>query len=116
MENKLDFYPPYDYFFVTVNMVEDDSPIIKIGEEHTVKTEQTVLSVGPNCQFVKPGDVVGIKMRNFLKGVQKTSAFDKNNITQTMEVHLPIYEIKGEDYMLLSERDILYIEKQEKKE
>lgn len=116
MSNKLDFHPPYDYMFTSVDLVKDDSPIIKIGQENTIAIEQTVLSTGPNCQFVEIGDIIGINMRNFLKGIQKTDAADRNNIQQTMEVHLPIFEIDGEDYMRLTERDILYIKKQKRHE
>lgn len=110
-DNELDIKPIYGYIFITMNIVRNDSPILRIGQENIIETEQHVLSVSDDCKFVKPGDVIGIEMKDFLRGKQVTDSNDRNNITQTMEVNLPVFSYKGKDYLKIAERNILYIKR-----
>ena len=79
-----------------------------------LKTYQTVLAVGDDVKFVKPGDVVEInlyKYAKFKEDPNSVKAIADNPIVEFRLNEVDMVDDKGEFYpsFLIDQRDILYI-------
>lgn len=69
----------------------------------SVSEVQVVVAVGPNCQQVKIGDLVKIRMEDFVRVV------NPNTVNSKEAFELPLEEIEGIQYIEVHERNLKYI-------
>ena len=90
----------FNQVVTTMNMYKDvirNSGVIDTSRSNTIKEYQTVIAVGPSVTSVKPGDVVFINPRRYMKIAHKDGLKDleKNIIQDDMHAYLdiPQYEL-----------------------
>lgn len=91
----------------------DESGII-MHNRGDLKTYQTVLAVGDDVKFVKPGDVVEINLYKYCEFKDDPNSVKVNGVNQVVELHLNVVDLvndKGEDVpcFLIDQRDVKYI-------
>ena len=79
-----------------------------------IKSYQTVVAVGDDVKFVKPGDVVEINFYKYCEFKNDENSVKVNGTNQVINLHLNIVEMVGEDNepvdcFLIDQRDIKYI-------
>jgi len=77
-----------------------------------VSDDQEVLIIGPhvtNGLEVEPGDVVKINYNRY----RRLHDSHTPGVIET-EYEIPLYEIEGNEYLLIDARDVLYVKKQKK--
>ena len=79
-----------------------------------IKSYQTVVAVGDDVKFVKPGDVVEINFYKYCEFKNDENSVKVNGTNQVINLHLNIVEMVGEDNepvdcLLIDQRDIKYI-------
>lgn len=107
------FSPMFNGVFTTAkrnNIVDENGlflPTAALGDDLDIdyQLEQKVMAVGPQCQQVKKGDTIVINIEHF-KARSENMAGKVNN---EFKYKLPIVTVKDKDYLMISERDILYI-------
>lgn len=111
--------PVFNFLLVTANKYEEDvvrGGIItdKNATKGNIKWYQTVVSIGSTVRDFKPGDKVMLNPANFV--VRK---YDKNSIQNDMDnnpvlsYNLPVITVHDkegvmQEYLYISDRDILY--------
>ena len=82
-------------------------------EAHTmvrvVSNEQEIVCVGPNVssENFKVGDLVKLDMRRFM-ALRDTNAVNPNG-EYSKEIDLPIHMIDGHEYIMIDQRDIIWV-------
>ena len=79
-----------------------------------IKSYQTVVAVGDDVKFVKPGDVVEINFYKYCEFKDDEKSVKVNGTNQVIDLHLNIVEMMGEDgepvdCFLIDQRDVKYI-------
>jgi len=69
----------------------------------SVSDEQVVVAIGPNCQQVKVGDIVKIRLADF------TRIKNPNSVKAEEVSEVPLFELNGNSYLNITERNISYI-------
>lgn len=87
---------------------------ILIHQRGDLKTYQTVVAVGDDVKFVKPGDVVEINLYKYCEFQNDPNSIKVNGTNEVVNLHLNIVELvdkDGEpaDCFLIDQRDIKYI-------
>lgn len=97
----------FNQLLVTAAKKAPKSNIIIPGVSDSLYSDiQEVITVGPNVAGVSVGDLVLIKIENFMK--RGTNTVKQDLVKEYHEVVLPIHEFGEDDYMLISDRDIVY--------
>ena len=91
----------------------DDAGLIMHGRGE-IKSYQTVIAVGDDVKFVKPGDVVEINFYKYCEFVDDPNSVKVNGTNKVLRYHLNIVEMVGEDdepvdCFLIDQREIKYI-------
>ena len=91
----------------------NESGII-INKRGDLKHYQTVLSVGDDVKWVKPGDVVAINFFKYAEFKDDPNSIKVNGTNKIVELHLNEIELVGEDdedvaCFFIDQRDIQYI-------
>jgi hypothetical protein len=101
---------------------EDDEKtgniIVASKTRGTIKEYQTVVEVGPNVRDVKPGDKIMIDPKRFAvvkhqEGSLKDGVISDNPV---ISYKFDVVTMHDTDYLLLQDRDILYIFEGEEEE
>lgn len=79
-----------------------------------IKSYQTVIAVGDDVKFVKPGDVVEINFYKYCEFKNDPNSVKVNGTNDVINLHLNIVEMVGEDgepvdCFLIDQRDVKYI-------
>lgn len=87
---------------------------IIVHQRGDLKTYQTVVSVGSDVKFVKPGDVVKINLFKYCEFQDDPNSVKVNGTNKVVKLHLNIVEMVDEegDYtecFLIDQRDVEYI-------
>lgn len=111
----------FNQVVTTMNMYKDvirNSGIVDASRSNTIKEYQTVIAVGPSVTSVKPGDVVFINPRRYMKIAHKNGMTDlENKITQDdMHAYLdiPRYELYDKpdggcrEVLMIFDNDIIF--------
>ena len=109
--------PLFTSLITTMNKYEDD---VKIGSivdgskaKGTLKEYQKVIAVGPSVREIKEGDWVMINPQRFAtvnhKHKPNSLAQDVQKDTTTITYSFDVVNMNGEDYLLLQDRDIMYV-------
>lgn len=97
----------FNKLLVTANKKKNESMIIMPGVSDAIySTIQEVVKVGPQVAQIQVGDLVEIIVNNF--AVRKTNSIKEDLVKEYHEVSLPIEEFDGEEYMVISDRDVKY--------
>lgn len=72
-----------------------------------ISVVQTVISVGPSCQQLQPGDKIKINISDFER------VKNPNSIKSEEVIELPLEIIDGRTYMMIHERNARFIYKRE---
>lgn len=89
--------------------------IIEAGHKKgDLKSHQTVIAVGDDVRFVKPGDVVEINFYKYCSFENNPNSVKVNGTNKVLELHLnevDLVDEKGEPVysFLIDERDVKYI-------
>ncbi len=91
----------------------DESGLI-LHNRGDLKTYQTVIAVGDDVKFVKPGDVVEINLYKYCEFKDDPNSVKVNGVNQVVELHLNVVDLvndKGEDVpcFLIDQRDVKFI-------
>lgn len=91
----------------------DESGLI-MHNRGDLKTYQTVIAVGDDVKFVKPGDVVEINLYKYCEFKDDPNSVKVNGVNQVVELHLNVVDLvndKGEDVpcFLIDQRDVKFI-------
>ena len=106
----------------TMDRYEDDEKtgniIVASKTRGTIKEYQTVVEVGPNVRDVKPGDKIMIDPKRFAvvkhqEGSIKDGVISDNPV---ISYKFDVVTMNDTDYLLLQDRDILYIFEGEEEE
>lgn len=100
--------------YTTPETVEGSDIIDPAKAKIMVKEYQQVLEVGNQVRLVKSGDTVVINPMKYAKYKQVLQKNSLRNDTQQYKNEIvgfdfPIVEVNDQEYLLLDERDILYI-------
>lgn len=100
--------------YTTPETVEGSDIIDPAKAKIMVKEYQQVLEVGNQVRLVKPGDIIVINPMKYAKYKQVLQKNSLRNDTQQYKNEIvgfdfPIVEVNDQEYLLLDERDILYI-------
>lgn len=100
--------------YSTPETVEGSDIIDPAKAKIMVKEYQKVLEVGNQVRLVKPGDIIVINPMKYAKYKQVLQKNSLRNDTQQYKNEIvgfdfPIVEVNDQEYLLLDERDILYI-------
>lgn len=100
--------------YTTPETVEGSDIIDPAKAKIMVKEYQQVLEVGNQVRLVKPGDTIVINPMKYAKYKQVLQKNSLRNDTQQYKNEIvgfdfPIVEVNDQEYLLLDERDILYI-------
>ena len=100
--------------YSTPETVEGSDIIDPAKAKIMVKEYQKVLEVGNQVRLVKPGDTIVINPMKYAKYKQVLQKNSLRNDTQQYKNEIvgfdfPIVEVNDQEYLLLDERDILYI-------
>lgn len=100
--------------YSTPETVEGSDIIDPAKAKIMVKEYQKVLGVGNQVRLVKPGDIIVINPMKYAKYKQVLQKNSLRNDTQQYKNEIvgfdfPIVEVNDQEYLLLDERDILYI-------
>lgn len=100
--------------YSTPETVEGSDIIDPAKAKIMVKEYQKVLEVGNQVRLVKPGDTVVINPMKYAKYKQVLQKNSLRNDTQQYKNEIvgfdfPVVEVNDQEYLLLDERDILYI-------
>lgn len=100
--------------YSTPETVEGSDIIDPAKAKIMVKEYQEVLEVGNQVRLVKPGDIIVINPMKYAKYKQVLQKNSLRNDTQQYKNEIvgfdfPIVEVNDQEYLLLDERDILYI-------
>lgn len=100
--------------YSTPETVEGSDIIDPAKAKIMVKEYQQVLEVGNQVRLVKPGDIIVINPMKYAKYKQVLQKNSLRNDTQQYKNEIvgfdfPIVEVNDQEYLLLDERDILYI-------
>lgn len=87
---------------------------ILIHQRGDIKSYQTVLAVGDDVKWVKPGDVVEINFYKYCEFQDDENSIKVNGVNQVVSLHLNVVEMvdkDGEpvDCFLIDQRDVKYI-------
>lgn len=87
---------------------------ILIHQRGDIKAYQTVISVGEDVRWVKPGDVVMINFYKYCEFQDDENSVKVNGTNKVINLHLNIVEMVGEDgdpvdCFLIDQRDVKYI-------
>lgn len=98
----------FNSILVTAEKKSSYNGLILTGTSDTVySTKQEVLAVGPTASGVKVGDIIEMKVENFL--VRKVNNSLKQDLVKEYhEVALPIIELPAGEFMVITDRDIKY--------
>lgn len=118
--------PMFNQVVTTMNMYKEvvrNSGIIDARKTNTIKEYQTVIAVGPQVNGIKPGDVVFINPRRYMKITHKNGKTDLDqNITQDdmhVSLDIPRYELYDKpdggcrEVLLIFDNDIMFAAKGE---
>lgn len=91
----------------------DESGII-IHKRGDLKSYQTVIAVGDDVKFVKPGDVVEINFFKYCEFQDDPNSVKVNGTNKVINLHLNIVEMIDEegdpiDCFLIDQREVKYI-------
>ena len=91
----------------------DDAGLI-IHSRGDLKSYQTVIAVGDDVKFVKPGDVVEINYFKYCEFQDDPNSVKVNGTNKIINLHLNIVEMVGEDdepvdCFLIDQREVKYI-------
>ena len=91
----------------------DESGLI-IHSRGDLKSYQTVIEIGDDVKFVKPGDVVEINFYKYCEFQDDENSVKVNGTNQVINLHLNIVEMIGEDgepvdCFLIDQREVKYI-------
>ena len=87
---------------------------ILIHQRGDLKSYQTVVAIGDDVKFVKPGDVVEINLYKYCEFQNDPNSVKVNGTNQVINLHLNIVEMVGEDgepidCFLIDQREVKYI-------
>lgn len=87
---------------------------ILIHNRGDLKTYQTVIAVGDDVKFVKPGDVVEINLYKYCEFENDPNSIKVNGANQVVRLHLNVVEMVDKDgetaeCFLIDQRDVKYI-------
>jgi ACT domain-containing protein len=90
---------------------------ILIHSRGDLKTYQTVIAVGDDVKFVKPGDVVEINLYKYCEFQDDPNSIKVNGTNKVVSLHLNIVEMVDKnnepvDCFLIDQRDVKYILKE----
>lgn len=99
----------FNNLLVTAEKKLSYNGLILSGTSDSVySTTQKVVAVGPTVSGVKVGDIIEMKVENFM--VRKTNnSLREDLVKEYHEVSLPIIELSSGEYMVISDRDVKYI-------
>lgn len=91
----------------------DDAGLI-IHSRGDIKSYQTVVAVGDDVKFVKPGDVVEINFFKYCEFLDDPNSVKVNGTNRVINLHLNIVEMVNEDgepvdCFLIDQREVKYI-------
>ena len=114
--------PMFNQVVTTMDMYRDvirNSGVIDAARSNTIKEYQTVIAVGDAVRSVKPGDVVFINPRRYMKISHKDGMKDleKNIIQDDMHAYLdiPRYELYDRpdgscrEVLMIFDNDIIFV-------
>jgi hypothetical protein len=107
--------PVFTSIITTMNRYNEDEVINGVintkNQKGALKEYQTVVAIGPNVTAVKVGDKVMINPKRFAVMQHNEGKFENNTIKDapTVQYKFDIVTMNDVDYLLLQDRDILYV-------